>query len=243
MNTMIGLVALLTSVASSNIQTTPNWTDGYSSARQAVVSAQKPMAVFFGKGATGWEKVLKDGSFDSGINQTLASKYICLYVDVTTWEGYNLAKTFEVAGKGLVISDISGKKQAFNLTGELTKADLKEKLETYAKAETKVSHTETVVHATEAMLAPAAPATTYFQSSCANGNCTKATSYYQPSGNCPNGNCPKATTSAAPSVSYYQPAGNCPNGNCPKAMTSAVPSVSYYQPAGDCPNGNCPKRR
>ena len=240
MNTMIGLVALLTTVATANIQTTPSWSDGYPSAREAVVSAHKPMAVFFGKGSAGWEKVLKDGSFDPSINQMLASKYVCLYVDVTTWDGYNLAKTFEVAGKGLVISDASGKKQAFNLTGELTKAELKQKLEVYAKADAKLRETETIVRATEALAVPAAPVT-YVTGGCANGNCPKAgatTSYYQPAAsNCPNGNCPKAATT----TSNYQPAAaNCPNGNCPKA---AATTTSYYQPAGDCPNGNCPKRR
>ena len=206
MNTMIGLVALLTTVATANIQTTPSWSDGYPSAREAVVSAHKPMAVFFGKGSAGWEKVLKDGSFDPSINQMLASKYVCLYVDVTTWDGYNLAKTFEVAGKGLVISDASGKKQAFNLTGELTKAELKQKLEVYAKA--------------YANCPKAGATTSYYQpaaSNCPNGNCPKAattTSNYQPAAaNCPNGNCPKA---AATTTSYYQPAGDCPNGNCPK---------------------------
>ncbi|WP_020473237.1 hypothetical protein [Zavarzinella formosa] len=180
MNTMIGLVALLTSVASANIQQTPNWTDGYSSAKVAVASAHKPMAVFFGKGSAGWEKVLKEGSFDPAINQLLASKYVCLYVDVTTVEGYNLAKTFEVAGKGLVISDATGKNQAFSLSGELTKAELKDKLEVYAKADTKVTTTETVVRSTEVMPVPAAPVT----------YTVIPAAYYSTGSSCPNGNCP-----------------------------------------------------
>lgn len=178
MNTMIGLVAMLASVASSNIQQTPTWSDGYSSAKDTVVSAHKPMAVFFGKGTNNWDKVVKDGSFDPAINQLLANKYVCVYVDVTTYDGYQLAKSFEVAGKGLVISDASGKKQAFNLSGELTKAELKEKLEVYAKAET-VKATETVVRSTEVMTAPAAPV-------------ILAPAGFYSTGGCPNGQCPNA---------------------------------------------------
>ena len=101
------------------------------------------------------------------------------------------------------------------LTGELTKAELKQKLEVYAKADAKLRETETIVRATEALAVPAAPVT-YVTGGCANGNCPKA----------------GATTS------YYQPAAsNCPNGNCPKAATT----TSNYQPAAA--NGNCPKRR
>ncbi len=200
MHTMIGLVALLSAVASSNVQTTPTWASGYMSARETVTSAHKPMAVFFGKGAGAWDKVVKEGSFDTAINQMLASKYICVYADTTTVDGYNLAKTFEVAGKGLVISDVTGKKQAFNLTGELSKAELKDKLEVYAKADAKVSSTETVVRGTEVMTAPVAPVT-----------------YTVAPAGCPNGNCPNARQVVYPAATYYQPAGNCPNGKCPNA--------------------------
>lgn len=200
MNTLIGLVALLSSAVPSNIQT-PTWASGYMSARETVTSAHKPMAVFFGKGAGAWDKVVKEGAFDPAINQMLASKYVCVYVDTTTVDGYNLARTFEVSGKGLVISDATGKNQAFSLSGEMSKAELKDKLALYSKEDAKVTTTETVVRNTEVMTAP-------------------VTYTFAPAGNCPNGNCPKVagTTYYQPAgTTYYQPAGNCPNGKCPNA--------------------------
>jgi len=207
MNTLIGLVALLSSAVPSNIQT-PTWASGYMSARETVTSAHKPMAVFFGKGAGAWDKVVVEGSFDPAINQMLAAKYVCVYVDTTTVDGYNLAKTFEVSGKGLVISDATGKNQAFSLSGDMTKAELKDKLVRYSAADAKVATTETVVRSTEVMTSPVAPATYTFA----------------PTSNCPNGNCPTAVSYPAAQYyqpaqgrSYYQPAGNCPNGKCPNA--------------------------
>ena len=58
--------------------------------------------------------------------------------------GRALASSFEVATRGLIISDRKGTAQAYSLSGALTKAELAQTLEKYADART-LQNTETVV--------------------------------------------------------------------------------------------------
>ena len=79
------------------------------------------------------------------MNKLLAEKYVCVYVNTDTAEGQALAGRFEVASRGLIISDRKGTSQAYSLSGSLTKAELVKTLEKYADQNGEVGTTETVV--------------------------------------------------------------------------------------------------
>ncbi len=180
MNAWIAIVALAGSLASANIPE-PKWEKGYFEARASALENQKPLAVFIGSGVSGWEKVAKEGNFDPKVNQLLKDKYVCVYVDTDTEAGKALAKAFVVDAKGLVISDKSGKKQAFYHNGDMSKDLLVKAFEKYADGK------DAAVTDTTATINPPAPvAAPVYQSSCPN--CPN----YRPSfSSCPNGNCPK----------------------------------------------------
>jgi hypothetical protein len=154
MYTLMAVVALTTSVSTATLSQNPTWLKDYSAARDRVTTAGKPMAVFLGSGQDGWGSVVRDGTFDPALNKLLADKFICLYVDTTTAAGRSLAGAFEVAGRGLVISDRKGDSQAYSLSGDLTKSELVRALEKYADPGPEAQATETVIRE-----APAAPVT------------------------------------------------------------------------------------
>jgi hypothetical protein len=107
-----------------------------------------------GSGQDGWRKVVRDGGLDPALNRLLAEKFVCLYVDTDTAVGRSLAGAFELAGRGLVISDRTGTSQAYSLSGDLTRAELVRALEKYAGAERDVRSTETVVREAPAVARP-----------------------------------------------------------------------------------------
>jgi len=66
-------------------------------------------------------------------------------VDTDTAHGRSLAGAFEVASKGLIISDRAGTTQAFSLSGDLSKDELSRTLAKYAEPDLAVRSTESVV--------------------------------------------------------------------------------------------------
>jgi hypothetical protein len=145
MYTYMAVVALAASVSNANLSRNPTWLDDYGIAQKRVASIKKPMAVFVGNGKEGWESVVRDGGLDPAVNKLLAEKYVCVYVNTDTAEGRALAGRFEVASRGLIISDRKGTSQAYSLSGSLTKAELVKTLEQYADQNGEVRNTETVV--------------------------------------------------------------------------------------------------
>jgi hypothetical protein len=160
MYTLMAVVALTTSVSTATLSQNPTWLKDYASARDRVEAVGKPMAVFLGSGQEGWGNVVRDGALDSVLNKLLAEKFVCLYVDTTTIAGRSLAGAFQVAGRGLVISDRKGTTQAYSLSGDLTKAELARALEKYADAP-EAQSTETVVREAPAVVRPVSSVTTY----------------------------------------------------------------------------------
>ena len=144
MYTLMAVVALSTGVATANLSS-PAWLNDYGTAQARVAVVGKPMAVFLGSGPEGWMKVVRDGGVDSAVTKLLAEKYVCVYLDTTTPYGRSLAGSFQVAGRGLVISDKAGTTQAFSLSGDLTRAELARTLARYAEPDVRVQATETVV--------------------------------------------------------------------------------------------------
>jgi len=136
---------LAAGISPSTLSPEPTWLNDYTLAQLRVAAVQKPMAVFVGSGKDGWGKVVRDGVLDPDLKRTLANKFVCLYVDTDTAHGRSLAGAFEVASKGLVISDRAGTTQAYSLSGDLTKDELSRTLATYAEPDREVRSTESVV--------------------------------------------------------------------------------------------------
>jgi hypothetical protein len=147
MHTSLIMVALLGPGELSETQTarTLKWQDSYSTARQMGRQQGKPLAVFIGKGPTGWKKVAEEGDLSKKAKQLLAESYICLYVDRTRAGGEQLAESFEVpSGPGLVLSSRDGKGQVFFHAGPLTDRDVETRLAKYTGAEA-ITRTEMLV--------------------------------------------------------------------------------------------------
>jgi hypothetical protein len=151
----MAVVALTSSISTANLSPNPTWFNDYGTAQQRVTTVQKPMAVFVGSGQEGWGKVLKDGTLDPALKKLLAEKFVCLYVDTDTTAGRALASSFEVASRGLIISDRKGTAQAYSLSGALTRAELALTLEKYADGGQVVQATETLVREAPAVVRPA----------------------------------------------------------------------------------------
>lgn len=145
----------------------PNWSTEYSAARQQGESAGKPLAIFIGSGARGWEKISRNGLV-AETNELLAANYVCVYIDTATEKGKSLATAFDIPdGLGIVISDRTGKLQAFYHAGDLAREDLDRYLRRFADPRLVVRSTESNP-----------------------GN--ERRSYYGPAaGGCPNGRCPR----------------------------------------------------
>jgi len=79
------------------------------------------------------------------VKKLLAEKFVCVYVDTQTPAGKALAEQFEVASRGLIISDRKGTSQAYSLSGTLTTAELAQTLDKYADSKEAARSTETVV--------------------------------------------------------------------------------------------------
>jgi hypothetical protein len=142
---MIGstvLVALTTLLASPGTESLV-WQKDYATALQKGKESGKPLAVFLGKGASGWESISKEGKLDSKTTDVLAQKYVCLYIDVSDESGKQVADSFNLhESPGLVISSPGGALQAFRHEGDLPTAELQQKLDRYADPNGVVKTTE-----------------------------------------------------------------------------------------------------
>jgi hypothetical protein len=156
--TMMTAAALAAGLVPSTLSPEPTWLNDYSAAQTRASAVRKPMAVFVGSGQDGWAKVVRDGAIDSELKMALANKFVCVYVDTDTATGRSLAGAFEVASKGLIISDRAGTSQAFSLSGDLTKDELSQTLAKYADPDREVRSTDSVVRE-----APATARPVYYQ--------------------------------------------------------------------------------
>jgi hypothetical protein len=145
MYTSIVLVALAGSTApSAAVPRGPTWLSSYEAAYRQGSQERKPLAVVFGTGSSGWDNLSKDGRFTPEIRELLDAQYVCVYVDTDTSAGKRLASSFEITdGPGLVISDRTGKLQAFRHEGELSNRDLERYLNRFADPDRVVRRTET----------------------------------------------------------------------------------------------------
>jgi hypothetical protein len=144
MYTSVVVVALVGSVTASSPQDNLTWHKTYAHARKVAQTEKKPVAVFFGSGATGYEKVCKDSQLSAELQKMLADNYSCTYVDVSTDAGQKLAEAFAITkGCGLVLSDRTGDLQAFYHDGDLSNADLTKWVKRFADPNVSVKTTMT----------------------------------------------------------------------------------------------------
>ena len=152
---MMAAATLAAGISPSNLSPEPVWLTDYSTAQVRVSTVGKPMAVFVGSGKDGWGKVVRDGALDPALKRALTHKFVCVYIDTDTTAGRSLAGAFEVASKGLIISDRAGTAQAYSLSGDLTKDELSRTLAKYAEPDREVRSTESVVREAPVVVQPA----------------------------------------------------------------------------------------
>ncbi|HLJ93494.1 MAG TPA: hypothetical protein VKU02_09930 [Gemmataceae bacterium] len=137
------LVALAGFLVSTGPQS-PSWHADYGAAQVLGKERHKPLAVFVGSGKQGWNQITRDGQLDKDITELLAKTYICVYVDTAQEAGKELASELAIPqGPGLVVSDHTGKYQAFYHQGDLASDQLLQYLRRYADPERLVRMTET----------------------------------------------------------------------------------------------------
>jgi hypothetical protein len=123
----------------------PEWLTDYSAAREVCVEKHKPIAVFIGEGKEGWNQVSKKQELPKETKKLLASKYVCVYINLRDRDGKRLASEFAVKnGPALVISDSAGKKQAFRHEGDLKTKELMQNLEHHSDPSRTVRRTRTL---------------------------------------------------------------------------------------------------
>ena len=133
---------VLTSALLAGQNGSPGWQTSYSAAQRMSAEQQKPVLVVVGSGANGWNKVVREAP-SKELTQLMAQKYICVYVDIATPAGKQLAQSFEINGAGLVISDRTGNFQAFWHQGGMTNDSMVNALNRYSDPQFSVRTTET----------------------------------------------------------------------------------------------------
>ena len=130
------------------------WETDYQAARKECARLEKPMAVFLGAGKDGPGKVVQ-GGINGDARQILGDRYVCVHIDTATAAGKRLAEQFEMpGGQGIVISDRTGRVQAFRHEGDLSAADLGSYLQRYSQPGYRVAITETATGGGTSFYAP-----------------------------------------------------------------------------------------
>jgi hypothetical protein len=157
MYTSVTLLALAGYLAPIGMVPSPSspWLNDYSLAARQGREQKRPLAVFMAPGPEGWNKLSKEGNLDKDVRQVLETKYVCVHIDTSQESGKRLAAQFEIPGdRGLVLSDVSGEKQAFWHAGALSNADLDRYLTKYGDPDRVARTTETVAEQ-RAVVSPA----------------------------------------------------------------------------------------
>src|SRR5260370_21486753 len=114
----VAIFALANFIPPSPAPAAPHWFQDYWTAQKRGQSEKKPLAVFVGSGQNGFSKLSGDGNLTEPVQKILAEKYVCVYLDTTKKIGMNLADDLQITkGLGLVISDRSGRIQAYHHDG------------------------------------------------------------------------------------------------------------------------------
>jgi hypothetical protein len=147
MRTSIGMFALVGFLSAFNGTASAQdvvWKKTYSEARDHGQKVNKPLAVFVGTGANGFQKIIEEGSFSSDIRKIIAKEYIPVYLDADLAENQQLLKELGIASrKGLILSDRECGSQAFFHDGALSETELTRQLWRFADPSIVVRSTAT----------------------------------------------------------------------------------------------------
>jgi hypothetical protein len=161
-SSIIGVALVAALFPAHNASLAPSWLHDYREARDVVSREHKPLVVVIGSGKTDWANLAKPAEQDETINQTLRSKYVCLFVDTDTNDGQKLAKSFEMSGPGVVISTRTGEVEAYRKAGEVPATELAKEL---------VNHTDDAYVAKKLAPPPAPVQPAYYPSFGGCPNC------------------------------------------------------------------------
>jgi hypothetical protein len=143
MYTSLAILTLANFIAPSPAPFSPHWLGDYWTAQKRAQKEQKPLAIFVGAGQKGFNQLSWEGNLTKPIQKILAEHYVCLYLDTTQKAGQDLAEDFEITkGLGLVISDRTGKIQAYHHDGGLAASALAARLQKFADPDLEVQTTE-----------------------------------------------------------------------------------------------------
>jgi len=138
--TMMVALALSPEIGTHSLK----WEHDYRQARSIAASVNKPLAVFVASGENGWKKVVREGKLEAEAEKALAGQFVIVFVNQETDSGRKIADALQLSGKqGLVISDRTGKLQAFRQEGDLSASDLSQRLTRYSNPNFVVTTTET----------------------------------------------------------------------------------------------------
>lgn len=122
----------------------PEWLNDYHLALRRGQLTQRPLAVFIGEGTTGYNKTSREGRLNRAVEKALADHYVCVYLDINQDSAQTLAQKLEITrGRGVVISDRTGRHQAYHHDGDLAAGDLLESLQRFSDPELVVRTTQT----------------------------------------------------------------------------------------------------
>ena len=148
MHTSVGLLALAGFLVAPSPASDTLWMTDYHAAQRKGSELKKPLAVVIAAGKNGFDRLLKEGNLGNEARSTLATNYVCVYVDSSKEENKKLVKAFEMKSEvGLVISDRRGEYEAFRHEGQLTAEELARQLRRHAPVESFVFYSEQVIPA------------------------------------------------------------------------------------------------
>lgn len=117
----------------NEVEPPPRWLNDYGTAKQAGRTETKPVIVVVSSGGEGWEKLSQSGKLGKQVNHILSDSYVCVYADITTADGWQLARSLGLTtGVGVVITDRTGRYMAFYHEGNLADENLSRYLQRYA---------------------------------------------------------------------------------------------------------------
>jgi hypothetical protein len=123
----------------------PSWRSDYALAVKEGQRSKRPLAIFVGPGAEGWDRLSKDGGLDKEARELLQGHYVCVYLDSSKEHDRQIVDQLELSsGRGVVLSDSTGEKQAFWHAGTLSNEQLNHYLRKYSDQQRAVTKTETV---------------------------------------------------------------------------------------------------
>src|SRR5262245_38336262 len=100
MHTSLVVLALL---GAGSAPKAPTWQESYGAAMREGKRLGKPVAVFVGRGKSGWLQVCRTGSLSATAVKRLQDRYVCVFVDANTTDGAALARAFRLT-RGLILS-------------------------------------------------------------------------------------------------------------------------------------------